>query len=88
MALARMVQWPHVPGFQFDREGCEHPGETGAIQVGALLGTRGPRVALSTSQGAVLDMNGTLAADVVCANVRDALDLLLKPRRLAATLRA
>jgi len=37
---------------------------------------------------AVLDMNGTLAADVVCANVRDALDLLLKPRRLAATLRA
>ena len=32
---------------------------------------------------------GTLAAaDVVCANVRDALDLLIVPTRLVATLRA
>ncbi len=41
----------------------------------------------------ILDVNGTLTnrgvllADVVCASAADALDLLLDPKALAATLR-
>lgn len=41
---------------------------------------------------ALVDFNGTLARDgrlidVVCTDVRDAIDLLLTPMRLVATLR-
>ncbi len=43
-------------------------------------------IATVQREGAAVD--AMRAADIVVQNVRDALDLLLKPRRLVATLRS
>lgn len=50
-----------------------------------MLAEAGLGVGLVQAEGAFA--GAVLAADVVCTDIRDALDLLLKPERLVATLR-
>ncbi len=73
------------------REFVEQLGAENVVSIGngandgLMLGVSGLGILVINSEGA--SVQSLIKADVLCNNVRDALNLLIKPNRLVATLR-